>query len=304
MVTLATYEDLFVAMLEAAERKGISISDASPPLRRMCVANGLRLHFMDWGGSHLPPMLLLHGALLQAHLWDFFSLEMRQQFHIHALDLPGHGDSQWTADGNYSRPRVAAAVARLIEELDLKSLVLVGHSFGGSLGALVAARLAERVRSLVMVDSTLLPTGRPGVRARAAGGPPAFATFDDFARHAAGLGGRQRDPARLSSSLRWNARQMEDGSWTWKYDPALRRTSLGPSDFEDVWSALAVFPHPVLFVRAGDHSHLSEAAAERLRSLPNVRLEVVPDATHNIMSDNPPGFRGAIAGFLANLSDA
>jgi len=288
-------------MLEAAQRKGIRITDTSPPARRTRVVNGLALHYLDWGGAHLPPLLLLHGALLQAHLWDFFSLEMRQQFHVHALDLPGHGDSQWTADGNYSRPRVADAVGQLIEALDLKSLVVIGHSFGGSLGALVAARLTDRVRSLVMVDSTLLPTGRPGLRGRAAGSPAAFDTFADFAQHAAGLGSRQRDPARLSSSLRWNARQLDDGSWTWKYDPALRQTSLGPSDFEDVWSALQAFPHQVLFVRAGDHSHLSEEATDRLRTLPNVRLVVVPDATHNVMSDNPQGFRCEVAGFLASI---
>jgi pimeloyl-ACP methyl ester carboxylesterase len=302
VVSLATYEDLFAAMLEAAQRKGISITDTSPPTRRTCLANGLALHFLDWGGEQLPPMLLLHGALLQAHLWDFFSLEMRRQFHIHALDLPGHGDSQWSSDGIYSRPRVADAVARLVEKLDLTSLIVIGHSFGGSLGALVAARLADRVRAMVMVDSTLLPTGRPGVRQRAAGGPAAFATFEDFAEHAAGLGGRQRNPARLSSSLRWNARQLENGSWTWKYDPALRQTSLGPSDFEDVWSALQGFPHPVLFVRAGDHSHLSDEAADRLRTLPNVRLVVVPDAAHNVMSDNPSGFRREVAGFLESVN--
>jgi esterase len=292
-----TYEALFAAAVAAARRKGVFVADATPPASRTCMVNGLNLHFLDWQGSDLPPLLLLHGALLQSHVWDFFSLDMRQRFHIRALDLPGHGDSDWAADGDYTRARVTTDVASLIEQLDLRSLVLVGHSLGGALGALVAARLTDRVRALVMIDSTLQPTGRPSVRSRAAALPRTFETFDEFAHHAAGLG-RRRDPARPSTTLHWNARQLVDGHWTWKYDPALRDTDLGPADFEDIWSALRAFRGPVLFVRASEHSHLVDEAADRLQALPNVRLVVVPTAAHNVMTDNPLAFRQEVANFL------
>jgi pimeloyl-ACP methyl ester carboxylesterase len=48
-----------------------------------------------------------------------------------------------------------------------------------------------------------------------------------------------------------------------------------------------------------EHGHLSDAAAERLRVLPNVRLAVVPAATHNVMTDNPIPFRHEVGHFLA-----
>jgi pimeloyl-ACP methyl ester carboxylesterase len=294
------YEELFAKVAEAAQRKGVFVADAAPPDRQICAVDGRNIHFLDWHGDHTPPMLLLHGALLQAHVWDFWSLDMRQHFHIRAVDLPGHGSSDWAPDGDYTRARVAAHVVTLIEQLDLRSLVLLGHSLGGAVGALVAARLADRVRALVMVDSTLLPTGRPSVRTRAAALPQTFASFEQFAQHAAGLGRRQ-DPARLSTSLRWNARELADGRWTWKYDPAIRDASLGPAGFEDVWSALGAFPHPVLFVRAGEHSHLTDEAADRLQALPNVRLTVLPEAAHNVMTDNPPAFRRVVSEFLSML---
>jgi len=153
-------------------------------------------------------------------------------------NLPGHGDSDWATDGDYSRKRVAADVTALITDLNLQSTILIGHSFGGSIAALIAAKIPDRIQSLVIVDSTLLPTGRPSVRTRSASGPQTFATFGAFVQHAARLG-RRGDPARLVNSLHWNARQLSDGLWTWKYDPALRHTSLGPGDFEDVWRALA-----------------------------------------------------------------
>src|SRR5262249_6314773 len=162
-----------------------------------------------------------HGALLQAHVWDFFSLDMRREFHIHALDLPGHGESDWEPEQDYSRARVTGDIVELIEQLDLSSLVLVGHSFGGSVAAIIAAGLRHCVRALVMIDSTLLPRGQPSIRTRAAGGPQTFASYEEFAQHAAGLG-RPRDTNRVSTSLLWHARQREDGRWTWKYDPAVR----------------------------------------------------------------------------------
>ncbi|MBV8714947.1 MAG: alpha/beta fold hydrolase [Chloroflexi bacterium] len=296
----ATYNELFGFTLEAARRKGVYVADPTPPVRRTCVVNGHTLNFLDWEGDG-PPLLLLHGALLQAHVWDFFSLDMREHFHIRALDLPGHGDSGWAPDGDYSRARVSADVKVLIEQLDLTDAVLLGHSFGGAVSALVAAQLHPRIRALVMVDSTLLPSGRPSVRIRSAAGPQTFTSFEDFVQHAATLG-RRGDPDRLRTSLYWNARQLPDGLWTWKYDPALRNGPLGPGNFEDIWSALEAFPGPILFVRAGEHSHLTGDAADRLRALANVRMVEVPHAAHNVMSDEPLAFRREVGAFLAAIT--
>src|SRR5579871_2000921 len=302
--TQKSYEELFATGVDAARRKGVCVADSTPPVQRSCVVNGLALHFLDWQGArsdeNRPPMLLLHGALLQAHVWDFFSLDTRRDFHIHALDLPGHGDSGWEPEQDYSRARVAGDIAALIEQLDLSSLVLVGHSFGGSVAAMVAAQQADRVRALVMIDSTLLPTGQPSVRTRAAGGPQTFGSFEEFAKHAAGLG-RPRESNRVSTSLLWHARQLPDGRWTWKYDPAVRHAVLGPADFEDVWTALRTFSGPLLFVRATRHSHLSEEAAERLRALPNVHMVDVPDAGHNVMTDNPVTFTREVRRFATSF---
>jgi pimeloyl-ACP methyl ester carboxylesterase len=54
----------------------------------------------------------------------------------------------------------------------------------------------------------------------------------------------------------------------------------------------------MLFVRAGRHGHLSPEAAERLQTLPNVRLTVVPDSGHNVMSEQPIAFTRVVRDFL------
>ena len=146
----------------------------------------------------------------------------------------------------------------------------------------------------------MLPTGDQASAARRRPGPTSFASLAEFADFAAGLG-RRRDPRRLAIRLRWNARQLPDGRWTWKYDPALR-APLRSTNLDDVWAALRAYSGPVLFVRAGERSHLTDEAAERVRAVPGVQIVVVPNAGHNVMGDNPQAFRREIDQFLAGQS--
>lgn len=230
-VASMTYEELFAAAVREAQRKDIVVWDATPPANRTAVVNGLRLHYLDWGGDSRPP------------------------------------------------------------------LVLIGHSLGGSVAALVASGAPERVRALGLVDTTLVAPSGPNAMAGLVNGPDTFATLEAFAQHAARFNPR-RQPERLVLSLRWNTRQLPDGSWTWKYDRALRQRGARVDDFDRLWTALRELSVPVLFVRAGEQSHLTDEAAERLLALPHVRLVVVPDSAHNVMGDNPHAFRRAVSEFL------
>jgi pimeloyl-ACP methyl ester carboxylesterase len=128
-------------------------------------------------------------------------------------------------------------------------------------------------------------------------GPDTFPTIEAFAEHAAGFNPRRRAD-QLTLSLRWNARQREDGQWTWKYDPALRQRR--SPEFERVWAALHSVRCPTLFVSAGENSHVTPEALGQLRTLSNVSVVEVPDAAHNVMGDNPVGFSREIRAFLAS----
>jgi pimeloyl-ACP methyl ester carboxylesterase len=304
-VATMTYAELFAAAVAEARRREIPVWDETPPVNRTRLVNGLSLHYLDWGGADKPPLMLIHGARVHAHTWDFFSLDMRQYFHIYAVDLPGHGDSEWAADADYNRSRLAADVSELIDQLGLESLILIGHSLGGSVATLVASHLPQRIRALGLVDTTLLMPARPYPLGGLLEGPDTFPTLEAFAQHAARFN-KRRDPERLVLSLRWNTRQLPNGDWTWKYDRALRQSGasarpvgLRADDFDKLWAALGEIAAPVLFVRAAEHSHLSDEAAERLRALSNVRLVVVPNSAHNVMGDNPHVFKREVSEFLS-----
>jgi len=85
--------------------------------------NGLRLHYLDWGKNSQKTMLLLHGFMAHAHVWDEFVSGFRNRYHIIALDQRGHGDSQWSEDEAYSLDDHFSDIANFIEVLELKDLI-------------------------------------------------------------------------------------------------------------------------------------------------------------------------------------
>ncbi len=73
------------------------------PESKWIEANGVRLHYVDWGGGGggsdvsgaKQPLLLVHGLQDCCRLWDFFARQVSDRYHVIALDHRGHGDSGW-----------------------------------------------------------------------------------------------------------------------------------------------------------------------------------------------------------------
>ncbi|MBI4198467.1 MAG: alpha/beta fold hydrolase, partial [Chloroflexi bacterium] len=77
------------------------------PISQHVEANGLRLHYLDWGEEVPTQLVLLHGLTSNAHTWDDFAKESHTAFRVVAMDLRGHGESGHAQDG-YTLERFAA----------------------------------------------------------------------------------------------------------------------------------------------------------------------------------------------------
>ncbi|MDO7868967.1 alpha/beta fold hydrolase [Nocardioides jiangxiensis] len=97
-----------------------------------------------------PPMVLLHGAGERAASWDTVRDALAQRFTTYAVDLRGHGDSDWP--GEYRHALIEADVCALLDAVGLSGVVLVGHSLGGNIGFRVAAHRPDLVARLVVED--------------------------------------------------------------------------------------------------------------------------------------------------------
>src|SRR5215475_1558263 len=72
------------------------------PTTHSFISQRLRLRYVDWGNPDAPPLILLHGGRDHSRSWDWTAQELRAKWHVIAPDLRGHGDSDWSADGDYS----------------------------------------------------------------------------------------------------------------------------------------------------------------------------------------------------------
>lgn len=120
-----------------------------PASRHFRTPDGLTLHYLDWAGPG-KPIILLHGGVLTAHIWDLLCLSLRDAFRCVALDLRGHGMSDWSSD--YTTGALVSDVGALATQLDLDGFRVVGMSLGGSVAARYAGAANSRATSLVMVD--------------------------------------------------------------------------------------------------------------------------------------------------------
>src|SRR5215470_12474750 len=98
----------------------LAVSSPPTPVDGFIDANGVRLHYVDWGHAGQPPLLLLHGGSAHAHWWDFVVPALGARHRCIALDLRGHGDSGWSTMLDYRLETHAADVAAAVDALDLR----------------------------------------------------------------------------------------------------------------------------------------------------------------------------------------
>lgn len=214
------------------------------PVSKYFLSQGLALHYLDWGNEGAPLLLLLHGMRDHARSWDWVARELRNDWHVIAPDLRGHGDSAWSPDGAYHSPYYLLDFTGLVDALGQERLTIVAHSLGGNPAARFAALYPQRVHKLVLVDA-MGPTApvrarwqELGVvnrtrdwleksRALALTPPKRFATLEDAIARMAEAN-THLSPEQARHLAVHGARAHADG-YGWKYDP--RISAMLPEDF-------------------------------------------------------------------------
>lgn len=139
--------------------------------RWFALASGTRLHYVDEGTG--PPVLFVHGTPTWSFEWRHQIRALSTSYRTIAVDLVGMGLSDRPAEFSYTPEAHAAAIAELVEGLDLRDFTLVVHDFGGPIALPLALRDPSRVGRVVVINSFGWSLDDdPGVRrpARALGG--------------------------------------------------------------------------------------------------------------------------------------
>jgi pimeloyl-ACP methyl ester carboxylesterase len=260
--------------------------------------SGQGLSYLRWGEGE-PELVFLHGGAQNGHTWDTGMLALGRP--AVAVDLPGHGHSDRRDDRDYGPWQNAEAVATLMESVAPAARCVIGMSLGGATTIRLAAQRPDLCRRAVFVDVTpqindpsrQLSTAERGTVSLIAG-PPIYDSFDEMADAAVALS-PFRAAEGVRRGVRHNARRLDDGRWTWRYDlfgPApgqsAREGAANWVDFTSLWADVSAIEIPVLFVRGGLSPFvLDEDIDEMRRRLPSLEVVVVERAGHAVQSDKP-----------------
>ncbi len=112
------------------------------------------LYYEVKGEGH--PLVLLHGYLENLKMWQSITAELSKFYKVIAIDLPGHGKSKVYGEV-HTMELIAEKVNEVFVELQIKKAVIVGHSMGGYSALAFAELFPEKLKGMILLNSTSLP---------------------------------------------------------------------------------------------------------------------------------------------------
>jgi len=265
--------------------------------------------YSDTGGGG-PVIVLLHGLLMDASLWDEVTADLSPGHRCVAPTLPLGAHTRAIKPGaDLSLPGIAKLVAEFLDRLGLDDVTLVGNDTGGAVVQLLAADGAPRIGRVVLASCDAFGNFPPGLTGRtlALAGklpPPLFSLAMQQMR--------LRPLRRLPVAFGWLTKRGDAATARWirpvLTQPEIRRDTarMLRSVFADkrlllrTAEALPAFDRPALVVWAADDRVMPPEHGRRLATLlPNARLFEIPDSYTLIPLDQPAQLAEAIRKFTS-----
>ena len=267
------------------------------PKDRRFNSGDLKIHYLEWGDSSNTPMILLHHISSQAHVWDNFAGEMSQEYFVLAMDMRGHGDSDWAGEGRYTTEHYASDVQALVDQLGLRNIVILGGSTGGRVALVYAAQHPKKVTHLIMEDvGAVRPSSiSQGFADRIAAGDPELDSVEEWATQQQGK--NQRTPYEVFLYNAYHSvKRLANGKLGLRRDPAIQR------DFVplELWNYVENITAEFLLMIGAESTIVGKDQQERFYEIvPNIQIVTIEDAGHIIVQDKPAEFEAAVRKFLA-----
>lgn len=286
----------------------------SGPTSRVYFSQRLRLHYVDWGNPDAPPLLLLHGGRDHCRNWDWVAEDLRKDWHIIAPDLRGHGDSQWSPDGNYRMDGYIYDLHQLIHQQHLAPVSIIAHSLGGNIALRYTGLYPEAVKQLVAIEG-LGPSPRSVAKRAHLTLAERMRTWVDEQRALSGrlprrytsieeaLGRMQEQnghltPERARHLTQHGVNQNEDGTYSWKFDNYVRSWApydMGYDEIEKLWERITC---PTMLIYGKESWASNPEGDGRLAHFSTAQVVSVEGAGHWVQHDQLAVFLGHVKGFL------
>ncbi|MCY4129479.1 MAG: alpha/beta hydrolase [Gammaproteobacteria bacterium] len=284
------------------------------PSSHIYFSQRLRLHYVDWGNDDAPPLLLIHGGRDHCRNWDWVASELRNDYHVIAPDLRGHGDSQWMVGGGYLHIDYVYDIAQLVQQKHMSPVTVMGHSLGGSISLIYAGLYPETVSRLISIEGM----GAPPRWSDSGNQPKVESRLQNWVKNLRHLSSRvprkytsleeafhrmqTENPHLTEEQARHltvhGSNQNEDGTYSWKFDNYVRTFApIGLSD-DEIQSLYARITCPTLLIY-GKESWASDPLKDgRADVFRDVQVAGIDDAGHWSHHDQFDVFMNIVRSFL------
>ncbi len=294
----------------------IQAAAAPGPASHSFFSHRLRLHYVDWGNESAPPMIMVHGGRDHCRNWDWVAARLRDDYHIIAPDLRGHGDSQWAIGGSYTLTEYVYDLAQLIHQTCVAPVTIVSHSLGGMISLRYAGLYPDNVTKVVSIEGL----GFSPEKIAEAEAKPADQRLTAWITRLRGLSARmpRRYPSIEEAFQRMQAEnphltpqqarhltvhganQNEDGTYSWKFDNYVRTFpayDIPQDHLHAIWGRITC---PTLLVR-GTESWASDPLEDgRAAFFQNGKAVNIDGAGHWVHHDKLDVFMDLLGDFLAD----
>ena len=261
-----------------------------------------------WGSNNEELVILLHGGGQTRHAWGDTGIKLAEAgYHSVALDLRGHGDSEWHADGDYSIRAYKDDLVSIINEIG-KPARLVGASLGGMASLVLAGDEinSDLCTALIMVDIGIYPdpVGSDRIVSFMLSGEKGFDSLEDVAKSISDYLPHRKKPKDLEG-LKKNLRLKSDGRYYWHWDPRFIRRRPGSRDrryFDLQLKAAEKVTIPTLLIRGALSDVVTMEDVDYFLSvISHAKFVEIENAAHMIAGDRNDIFAEEAIKFLKSL---
>ena len=260
---------------------------------------GCPIHYLRWGDSGKPGLLLVHGSGAHAHWWDFIAPYFSDHYCVAAIDLSGMGDSGHRR--SYSPEIFAQELISVCADAGFqRDTVVIGHSFGGFVALKTGLLYGDKLQGVVLVDSPVRPPDYEWER------DPKYSPIQRkkiYPELETALSRFRLVPAQpcenvfILDYLARHSLAKVDGGWSWKFDDQFFNGFEIGNPSEDL-SHLACR----VGVIYGENSQLfSQDIVDYMFKVldSSVPFVAIPEANHHLLLDQPLAFIAALRTLLA-----
>lgn len=250
----------------------------------------MQLHYREQGEGK--SIVFLHGLFGSLDNLNSLAKELKDNHQVIQVDLRNHGRSCWRDEMNYQL--MAEDIANLLNTLNIKHTIIIGHSMGGKVAMALSKIIADKISQLIILD--IAPTTYPTDKYQALLDILNAVTINHITE--------RKNAAELMRSFHLNEHTLQfflksfcQGKWLFNLHSICCNI-----DHIAGWQPIHPFNKPVLFIKGQNSDYITPNNQQAiLTQFPQAKMHIIANAGHNVHVEKPQQVLNAIQRFLVKL---